>query len=92
LTVGYLTPLFGERAPRRICAWENRYGAELVVLTGTTAEFAVARPPRTRADAVTLAWEYFVYNDGYYDLYGADNLTQLAASLLAAPVWLAWWD
>ncbi|MFI7066112.1 DUF4253 domain-containing protein [Kribbella sp. NPDC050124] len=72
--------------------WEQRHGAELVVLTGTTAEFAVARPPRTRPEALALAWEYLVYNDGYYDLYGADNLTELAASLLAAPVWLAWWD
>jgi hypothetical protein len=44
--------------------WESRYGAELVVLTGATAEFAVARPPRTKAEALVLAWEYFVYNDG----------------------------
>jgi len=72
--------------------WENRYGAELVVLTGATAEFAVGRPPRTKTEALALAWEYFVYNDGYYDLYGADNLTELAASLLDAAVWLAWWD
>jgi hypothetical protein len=32
------------------------------------------------------------YNDGYYDLYGADNLTHQAAGLINATVWPAWWD
>lgn len=72
--------------------WHDRYGAEIVAMTGRTAEFAVARPPRTRIEALALAWEYFLYNDGYYDLYHADNLTELAASLIGASVWLAWWD
>ncbi|NEA24603.1 DUF4253 domain-containing protein [Actinomadura bangladeshensis] len=72
--------------------WHDRYGADLVALTGTTAEFGVSRPPLTRADALALAWEYFVYNDGYFDLYGAETLTELAAGLINAPTWLAWWD
>ena len=45
-----------------------------------TAEFAVGRPPHTKADALALAWEYTVYNDGCYDYYRAGNLTDLAAS------------
>ena len=51
-----------------------------------------APAPRTRPQALALAWEYFVYNDGYYDYYGADDITQLAAGLLGADTWIAWWD
>ena len=72
--------------------WNDRYGAELVAMTGTTVELTVRRPPRTRPPALALAWEYFVYNDGYYDYYGADDITQLAAGLLGADTWIAWWD
>ncbi len=72
--------------------FEQRYGAELVVLTGTTAEFAVSRPPTTRPDAIALAWEYRNYNDGEYDYYMAETLTDLAASLLGTNEWRAWWD
>jgi uncharacterized protein DUF4253 len=72
--------------------WNGRYGAEPVVWTGTTLEYAVSRPPTTRPDALALAWEYRQYNDGEYDYYRADTLTDLAASLLNAPVWCMWWD
>ncbi|BCJ47166.1 hypothetical protein GCM10010168_72450 [Actinoplanes ianthinogenes] len=72
--------------------WQERYGAELVVLTGTTVEYAVARPPLTRPDALALAGRYRAYNDGEYDLYGAEHLTDLAAGLLGAQVWRMWWD
>jgi len=72
--------------------WNDRYGAELVAMTGTTVELTVRRPPRTRRQALALSWEYFVYNDGYYDYYGAEDITQLAAGLLGADTWIAWWD
>jgi len=72
--------------------WHERYKAELVVLTGTTAEFAIGRPPTTHADALALAWEYRNYNNGEYDYYDAETITELAAALLDAPVWLCWWD
>lgn len=85
----YPTP--GEHAAI-IRHWNNRYGAEPVAWTGTTIEYAVARPPATRAAAVALAWEYRLYNDGEYDLYRAETLTGLAAGLLGAPVWRMWWD
>jgi hypothetical protein len=72
--------------------FHDRYGAELVAMTDTSAEFAVARPPRSRADAIALAWEYRMYNDGEYDNYFADTLTDLAVSLTGADVWRVWWD
>jgi hypothetical protein len=72
--------------------WHDRHGADLVSLTRTFAEFSVGVPPRTRTGALALAWEFMAYNDGYYDLYGADNLTDQAAGLINTTVWLAWWD
>jgi len=72
--------------------WHDRYGAEPVAWTGTTVEYAVARPPTTRSAAVALAWEYRLHNDGEHDLYRAETLTDLAAGLLGAPVWRMWWD
>ncbi|GAA1634449.1 hypothetical protein J3R03_000586 [Actinoplanes couchii] len=72
--------------------WYQRYGAEPVIMSGETLQYAVARPPATRADALALAWEYRQYNDGEYDLYHADTLTDLAGGLLNAPVWRMWWD
>ncbi|GLW30554.1 DUF4253 domain-containing protein [Actinoplanes regularis] len=72
--------------------WHRRYGAEPVVWTGTTLQYSVARPPANRPEALALAWEYRLYNDGEYDLYRADSLTDLAAGLLGAPVWRMWWD
>ena len=72
--------------------WQGRCGAEPVGLTGTTIEYAVARPPATRADALALAREYRQYNDGAPDLYRAETLTELAAGLRNAPVWRVWWD
>jgi len=82
--------------PAEHCAilryWHERYEAELVAMTGTTAEFAVGRPPATQAGSLALAWEYKNYNDGEYDYYDAETITELAAALLKAPVWLCWWD
>lgn len=72
--------------------WQDRYGAEPVVWTATTVEYAVSRPPATRPDALSLAREYQLYNEGAYDNYRADTLTELAASLMNAPVWRMWWD
>ncbi|MEV4757409.1 DUF4253 domain-containing protein [Micromonospora sp. NPDC049559] len=72
--------------------WQRRYGIELMTMTGTTVELMVDRPPTTRPEALAAAWDYWAYNDGAADLYDADGVTKLAASLLGAPLWLAWWD
>ncbi|MEC3981239.1 DUF4253 domain-containing protein [Amycolatopsis sp. H20-H5] len=72
--------------------WHGRYGAEPVAMTGDSVELSLARPPRTRLDALALAWEYRAYNDGEYDFYFADTLTELAAALLDAEVLLARWE
>jgi hypothetical protein len=73
--------------------WQHQYGAELVCMTSSSLELAVARPPRTRSAALAFAWEYASYClDSVDAIYQADNLAGLAASLIDAEVVFAWWD
>lgn len=72
--------------------WNAAYGAEPVVMTAETVELSLTNPAATRLQALGLAWEYELYNDGSYDYYLADDLTELAAGLLLNDVVLAWWD
>ncbi|MEU8664999.1 DUF4253 domain-containing protein [Actinoplanes philippinensis] len=70
----------------------DEYGAEPVFWSGPTLDYLVARPPTTRPEALALACKYRRYNDGEYDFYRAETLTDLAAALLNNPVWRMWWD
>lgn len=72
--------------------WHQRYGAQMLADTGDGTRIAVARPPTTRLDALELAWQYECFNDGSYDFYQADGVVDVAASLVGADVWCAWWD
>lgn len=56
------------------------------------ARVRAAPRPAWTAVALALAWEYHLHNDGGYDPYRAETLTDLAASLLDHPVWRLWWD
>jgi hypothetical protein len=71
--------------------WEQRYGAKVACIAGDVVEFTVERPPRTQAEAMTLARQHFVYcRDIVHQ--GTNTIETLAATLLKAPVWFFWWD
>jgi hypothetical protein len=72
--------------------WYQIYGAELVGLARDGMELALARPPRTRSDAMALAYEYATYCLDGMSLYDADDLPDLAACLIDAEVVRLWWD
>ena len=73
--------------------WHERYGADLVCLTRTGLELGLARPARTREEALCLAWDYASYcHDGVDAIYQADSLASLAAGLIDADVVRCWWD
>jgi uncharacterized protein DUF4253 len=73
--------------------WQERYGAELVCLTRTGLELGLVLPPRTRAAALGLAWDYASYcYDSIDAIYQADSLPRLAARLIDATVVRCWWD
>jgi hypothetical protein len=71
--------------------WFDAYGAEPAAATGDVLEFSVARPPKNRKDAMTLAGEQYAYCPDIVEQ-GVETLEALAATVLKAPVWFFWWD
>ena len=67
--------------------WQDKYGAEIITLSGDTIECHVANPPRNRETALELAWEHFHYNPE--DVY---SVRQLASTLVNSHYWFFWWD
>jgi hypothetical protein len=71
--------------------WGERYGAEVIGMSGDQVEMRVARPPQDREGALALAHEQFVFcTDNVTQ--GTQTIEALAASLLGAHVWHFWWD
>lgn len=73
-------------------SWFERYGAELVCLSGDVVEMRVTRPPGTREAALELAHEQFLYSGGDLVFQGYETMRRLAASLVGATTWFFWWD
>lgn len=71
--------------------WHDRYGAELVAVMPDTVEMRAMRPPRTRADALRLAWEHYTYCVDVV-IQGTQTIDALAAGLLNGRSWFFWWD
>lgn len=72
-------------------AWRDRFGAELVGLGFDRMDLRVARPPQSRAQALDLAREHYVYCADIVDQ-GVGTLSALAALLLGNEWWSFWWD
>lgn len=71
--------------------WDEKYGIQVLSMSGDTIEVSVQRPPATREEALALAWEQFVYCPDIVTQ-GTRTVDALAASLLDGPVWIFWWD
>jgi hypothetical protein len=71
--------------------WQARYGAELVGMSADVIEMRVARPPKTRDEAMALANEHYAYCEDIVHQ-GVESLSNLAATLLDGTVWFFWWD
>lgn len=72
-------------------SWRERYGAELIGLSGDVMDLRVERRPPTREAAIDLAREQFLYCEDIVSQ-GAGTLAPLAASLMQDPWWFFWWD
>ena len=72
-------------------AWRDRFGAELVGLSRDRMDLRVARPPQSRADALALAREHYVYCSDSLNQ-GVGTLSNWAALLLGHEWWSFWWD
>jgi hypothetical protein len=71
--------------------WHERYSADLVAMTHDVLEFMVAKPPRTRKEALRLAMDQYLYCEDIVDQ-GTYSLDALAARLLDGEAWCFWWD
>lgn len=73
----------------------RRHGAEVLAMKFDTVELLVRRPPSTRDEAMTTAWEYWGYAadclPGEYDS-PAHSIEGLAAFVQSAHIWGFWWD
>lgn len=72
-------------------SWHERFGAQPVAMTRDTLEYEVERPPRSREEAVALAWEQHWYCSDIVDQ-GVETINRLAASLMVSKYWFFWWD
>jgi Domain of unknown function (DUF4253) len=70
--------------------WAEKYGAALTSIECDEVRFSVLCPPRTRSEALELAWQHWIY---CLDLtQNIASVEDLAAALLDAPEWYFWWD
>lgn len=72
-------------------SWRDRYGAELVGLTGDTMNLRVSRKPQSRDEALSLAREQYDYCNDIVNQ-GLGTLSNLAAYTLDSDWWYFWWD
>ena len=71
--------------------WHERYGAEVVSLTGSVIELTVPRPPTTDKEALALAREQFRYAPDIVQQ-GTNDVETLAALVKDGHAWFFWWD
>jgi hypothetical protein len=72
-------------------SWHQRYGAELVGINGDTMNVRVASRPGDRAEAISLARDQYRYCPDIIDQ-GVEDVSTLAAILMAQDWWYFWWD
>ena len=71
--------------------WDAKYGLNVVGVAADVIEVEVQNPPKTKAEALKLAEEQFIYcPDIVYQ--GTETIAALAATLLNGKVWFFWWD
>ncbi len=71
--------------------WNEKYGIEIVSMTFDVMECIVKNPPSTKEEALELAKEQFFYCPDIVTQ-GAENIVQLAETLLNSRYWFFWWD
>ncbi len=71
--------------------WQERYGAEIVSMSGDVVECTVRNPPRDQAAAMALAMDQYWYCMDIVHQ-GCESVSNLAATLMNSDYWFFWWD
>lgn len=71
--------------------WEDKYGAKIVGIGNDIIEGYDTHPPKTKEDAMALAWEQYLY---CYDIVdqGVETISNLGSSVINHNAWYFWWD
>ncbi len=82
-------------APEVHCAfhreWQQRFGSEIMGMSGDVVECLVKNPPSEREVATILAWEQYWYCADIVEQ-GCGSVSKLAATVMKSPHWYFWWD
>ena len=71
--------------------WHDRFGADLIGISGDTMNVRVKADLKDRKQALTLAHDLYGYCPDIVDQ-GVGSITALAAGLMASDWWYFWWD
>lgn len=71
--------------------WQEKYGAEILCVTGDVVEATVKRPPSQKEDCYALAREQFAYCSDIVTQ-GVGSIDALAKTVQGAQYWYFWWD
>jgi Domain of unknown function (DUF4253) len=71
--------------------WHEKYGAELVGMTGDVLNLRIATRPATKDEALALAREMYFYCSDIVEQ-GVGSIAALAALLMVSDYWYFLWD
>jgi len=71
--------------------WEKKYGARIIGANSDTIEAYVTNPPKSKEEAMQLAWEQYLYCSDIVDQ-GVETISNLGVTLLNNKCWFFWWD
>jgi len=71
--------------------WQEKYGAEILCVTGAVIEATVTRPPLEKDECYVLAREQFSYCEDIVTQ-GVGSIDALADILRGGKSWYFWWD
>lgn len=91
----FTSPPTGVPAGAVLRSWEDRFGAQLLMLgPGAGLGLLVDRPPRTRATAEPIAIEHLAFADDFladeFRGEGKTSIGELADALVNRPIWQFW--
>lgn len=69
----------------------DRYGAEVIAMTGDIVIVRVYEKPKTQREALALAADLYLYCNDLIDE-ESSNLSEIAARLMVSDYWTFWWD
>ena len=72
--------------------WHERYGTEIVAVSGDTIELRSSRPVKTLKAATQFALEQFHYSGGDSVFQGSGTLMGLIEGQIGSPYTFIWWD